>query len=244
MKTSTASSAPPVQGPGRAAVCLLPNTMSSCVEALGMSLPGTASIPALDPRRPVVCRQTGEAVMRLLADGNPPPGYPVARGVRERHCRARRDGRIHQRGCSTSWRSPARQACRSPWPISIESAAGRPTSRTCARAGRYTMADLDRIGGVPVVLRELLDGGYLRGDVLTVTGRTLADNLREARRPGGQDVVRSVRDPISRVAPWRSSAGPRAGRGGDQDRRRPPADVPRTGPGLRTGRRRVRRGGA
>jgi dihydroxy-acid dehydratase len=63
--------------------------------------------------------------------------------------------------------------------------------------GRYTMADLDRVGGVPVLLRELLDGGHLHGDALTVTGRTVAENLRGVHRPEGQDVVRPRSAPIT-----------------------------------------------
>jgi len=63
--------------------------------------------------------------------------------------------------------------------------------------GRYTMADLDRIGGGAGGAARASGRGYLRGDVLTVTGRTLADNLREARRPAVRTLFRSVRDPIS-----------------------------------------------
>src|SRR5205807_1677050 len=63
--------------------------------------------------------------------------------------------------------------------------------------GRYTMADLQKVGGVPVVLKELPDGGYLHGQALTVTGRTMAENLKGVRRPEKQDVVRPVSRPIS-----------------------------------------------
>jgi len=59
------------------------------------------------------------------------------------------------------------------------------------------MADLDKIGGVPVILRELLDGGHLHGGTLTVTGRTMAENLKDIRRPEKQDVVRPLNDPIA-----------------------------------------------
>jgi dihydroxy-acid dehydratase len=62
--------------------------------------------------------------------------------------------------------------------------------------GRYLMVDLDRIGGVPVVLHELLEGGYLHGDALTVTGRTMAENLRGVRRPADQPIVYPVRQPM------------------------------------------------
>jgi dihydroxy-acid dehydratase len=64
--------------------------------------------------------------------------------------------------------------------------------------GRYHMVDLDRVGGVPVVLRSLLDAGLLHGDTLTVTGRTMEENLAEVSLPtGGQDVLRPVGDPLA-----------------------------------------------
>ena len=63
--------------------------------------------------------------------------------------------------------------------------------------GRYHMIDLDRIGGVPLVLRALLDEGLLHGDTLTVTGRTLAENLSDVVVPGEQDVIRPVSQPLA-----------------------------------------------
>ena len=172
------------------------NTMSSCVEALGMSLPGTASIPALDPRRPTVCRQSGEAVMRLLADGIRP------RDILSREAFENAITALVAMGGSTNGvlhlLAIAREAG-VPLALSDFDRISRRTPHIADMrpGGRYTMADLDRVGGMPVVLRELLDGGYLHGAALTVTGRTLADNLREARRPAGQDVVRPVREPIT-----------------------------------------------
>jgi len=172
------------------------NTMASCVEALGMSLPGSASVPALDPRRPEICRRTGEAAMRLLADGIRP------RDILSREAFENAITTLVAMGGSTNGVLHL---------LAIAGEAGVPLAladfdRISRRTphiadmrpgGRYTMADLERAGGVPVVLRELLDGGYLHGGALTVTGRTLAENLREIRRPGGQDVVRPVRDPLA-----------------------------------------------
>jgi dihydroxy-acid dehydratase len=63
--------------------------------------------------------------------------------------------------------------------------------------GRYVMVDLDRLGGVPVVMKALLDAGLLHGDALTVTGKTVRENLREVRLPTGQDVVHPVNAPIN-----------------------------------------------
>jgi dihydroxy-acid dehydratase len=63
--------------------------------------------------------------------------------------------------------------------------------------GRYHMVDLDRIGGVPVVLRALLDAGLIHGDCMTVTGRTMAENLEGVTVPQDQDVLRSIAEPIA-----------------------------------------------
>jgi len=77
--------------------------------------------------------------------------------------------------------------------------------------GAYHMVDLDRIGGVPVVLRALLDAGLISGDVMTVTGRTMAENLADVVFPTDQDVIRSVADPIAAeggIAVLRGSLAP------------------------------------
>src|SRR5207244_5499848 len=63
--------------------------------------------------------------------------------------------------------------------------------------GRYVMKDLHGIGGVPVLMKALLDGGYLHGDCITVTGKTIAENLRDVKFPTGQDVVRPTSKPLA-----------------------------------------------
>jgi dihydroxy-acid dehydratase len=172
------------------------NTMSSCVEALGMSLPGSASIPAVDPRRPQLCHQVGQAVMRLLADGVRP------RDILTREAFENAITTLVAMGGSTNGvlhlLAIAREAG-----VPLELADFDRISRRTPHiadlrpGGRYTMADLDKIGGVPVILRELLEGGCLHGGVLTVTGRTMAENLKDVRRAENQDVVRPFRSPIT-----------------------------------------------
>jgi dihydroxy-acid dehydratase len=172
------------------------NTMSSCVEALGMSLPGSASVPALDPRRPDLCRRTGEAAMRLLAQGVRP------RDILTKQAFENGITTLVAMGGSTNGvlhlLAIAREAG---VPLALDDF-DRISRRTPYLAdmrpgGRYTMADLDRVGGLPILLRELLDGGYLHGDALTVTGRTVSENLQGVRRPEGQDVVRPRSAPIT-----------------------------------------------
>src|SRR5918911_2218516 len=62
--------------------------------------------------------------------------------------------------------------------------------------GRFVMKDLHDIGGVPVLMKALLEGGYLHGDCMTVTGKTIAENLRDVKFPTGQDVVRPTKQPL------------------------------------------------
>ena len=172
------------------------NTMASCVEALGMSLPGSAAIPAVDPGRPQVCRETGEAVMRLLAGGVRP------REILTRKAFENAITTLVAMGGSTNGvlhlLAIAREAG-VPLALADFDRISRKTPHIADMrpGGRYTMADLQKVGGVPVVLKELLDGGFLHGEALTVTGRTMAENLNGVRRPEKQDVVRPVSRPIS-----------------------------------------------
>ncbi len=172
------------------------NTMASCVEALGMSLPGSASVPALDRRRPEVCRKAGEAAMRLFRDGIRP------RDILTRQAFENAVTALVAMGGSTNGvlhlLAIAREAG---VPLELDDfdriARRTPYIADLHPGGRYMMADLDRIGGVGIVLHELLEAGLLHGDVLTVTGKTMAENLHGVHLPEGQDVVRSFRRPIS-----------------------------------------------
>jgi dihydroxy-acid dehydratase len=172
------------------------NTMASCVETLGMSIPGSASVPALDPRRADVCRRTGEAAMRLLRAGIRPRDI-LTREAFENAVTAlvamggSTNGVLHllaiarEAGVPLELADFDRIARRTPYIADMHP------------GGRYMMVDLDRVGGVGIVLRELLQGGLLHGEAMTVTGRTHAENLHDVRLPQGQDVVRPLGDPIS-----------------------------------------------
>ena len=172
------------------------NTMASCVEALGMSLPGSAAVPALDPRRADVCRRTGEAAMRLLGGGVRP------RDILTHDAFENAIATLVAMGGSTNGvlhlLAIAREAG-VPLALADFDRISRRTPHIADMrpGGRYVMADLDRVGGVGVVLRELLDGGHLHGGALTVAGKTLADTVRGVRRPEDQDVVRPVDRPIA-----------------------------------------------
>jgi dihydroxy-acid dehydratase len=172
------------------------NTMSSVAEALGMSLPGTASPPAVDVRREGDAERAGEAVMNLARLGI----YP--RDIMTKKAFENAIAVVNALGGSTNAVLHL---------LAIANEAGVALdlddfNRIAARVphiadtkpgGKYHMTDIDRIGGVPVVLKHLLDAGLLHGDVLTCTGKTMAENLAEMSPPAPDgDVVHPLSDPI------------------------------------------------
>ena len=172
------------------------NTMSSIAEALGMSLPGTASPPAVDARRDADARRAGEAVVNLLRLGI----YP--RDIMTKKAFENAIAILNALGGSTNavlhLLAIANEAGVN---LSLDDfnriAARVPHIADTKPGGRYHMTDIDRIGGVPVVMKHLLDAGLFHGDVLTCTGRTMAENLADLNPPSpDDDVVRAVSNPI------------------------------------------------
>jgi dihydroxy-acid dehydratase len=174
------------------------NTMASAIEALGMCLPGSSAPPAPDPRRDDFARRSGETVVRLLEAGIRP------RDIVTREALENAIAVVMAVGGSTNavlhLLAIAREA---EVELSIDDfdRIGRrvPHIADTKPGGRYVMNDVDRIGGVPVVLKELLDAGLLHGDAMTVTGRTMAENLAELDPPAPDgDIVHPLDDPIHR----------------------------------------------
>ena len=173
------------------------NTMASVAEALGMALPGSSSPPAVDRRRDDFAYESGRAVVGAAGGGHPAPPDHDQGGVRERHRRGHGARRLDQRRAAPAGHRP-RGAGR-PWSstTSTGSAARVPHLADTKPHGRYHMVDVDRVGGVPVVMRELLEAGLLHGDCLTVTGRTVAENLAALDPPAPDgEVVHPLSDPI------------------------------------------------
>jgi len=183
-------------GTGSCAGMYTANTMAAVGEALGMSLPGSASPPAVDYRREVAARESGLAVTKILELDLRPRQILIKEAfenaitvvmalagstnavlhllaiAREAHVELELDDfdRISRR---------------TPHLVDV-----RP-------AGRFVMSDLDRVGGVPVVMKELLDLGLLHGDAMTVTGKTVAENLAALKPPAPDGtVVRPASNPI------------------------------------------------
>ena len=158
------------------------NTMSSIAEALGMSLPGSASPPAIDSRRDDDAQRAGAAVVNLLRIGI----YP--RDIMTKKAFENAIAVVNALGGSTNavlhLLAIANEAGVA---LALDDfnriAAKVPHIADTKPGGKYHMTDIDRVGGVPVVMKHLLDAGLLHGDVLTVTGKTMAENLAELNPP-------------------------------------------------------------
>ena len=172
------------------------NTMASVAEALGMSLPGSSSAPAVDRRRDDLAYESGRAVVELIRNNVRP------RQILTKHAFENAIAIVNAVGGSTNavlhLLAIAHEARVE---LELEEfnriAARVPHIADMKPHGKYHMTDLDRVGGVQVVLKELLDAGLLHGDCMTVTGRTIEENLRalDPPKPDG-DVVHALADPI------------------------------------------------
>jgi dihydroxy-acid dehydratase len=173
------------------------NTMAAVGEAIGLSLPGAASPPAVDYRREVFARESGVRAAELVAAGGPLPRDILTKEAFENAIAVvmalagSTNAVLHllaiarEAGVDLQLDDFDRISRSTPHLVDV-----RP-------AGRFVMSDLDGVGGVPVVMKELLDAGLLHGDCMTVTGKTMAENLTEPAPPlPDGEVVRAASEPI------------------------------------------------
>jgi len=173
------------------------NTMASAAEALGMSLPGSAAPPSADRRRDTWARRSGEAVVNLLKQGI------TARDILTKEAFENAIAVVMAFGGSTNavlhLLAIAHEAQVELTLADFDRISGRvPHLGDLKPFGQYVMNDVDRVGGVPVVMKALLDAGLMHGDALTVTGRTLAENLAHIAPPDVDGkIIRAIHDPIA-----------------------------------------------
>ena len=175
------------------------NTMASIGEALGMSLPGSASAPAVDRRRDDFAYESGKAVLRLL-EMDLRPRQIMTKDAFENAIAVT----MALGGSTNAVLHLLAIAYEARVDLRLDDfnkiAARVPHLADTKPHGKYHMSDVDRIGGIPVVMKELLDAGLLHGDCLTVTGRTIAENLGEIDPPAPDGaVVHRLSDPIHAV---------------------------------------------
>ena len=172
------------------------NTMACVSEAIGLALPGSAGAPAPYDSRDAFAEASGQAVMDLLRRRIRPRDIVTKEAIENAAVVAAASGGSTNAGLHLP--AIANEAG-----IDFDlHAFGEVCQRTpyiadLKPAGRYVMKDLYDVGGVPVLMKALLDGGYLHGDCMTVSGKTIAENLRGVVFPTGQDVVRPTSTPLS-----------------------------------------------
>jgi len=172
------------------------NTMACAIEALGMSLPYASSIPAEDEAKLAECRRAGAAIRLLLERDLKPSDIMTRQAFENAMVMVMALG-----GSTNAVLHLLAMAHAVDVPLEIEDfqrVSDRvPFLADLKPSGRYVMEDLHQVGGTPAVMKLLLEHGFLSGDCLTVTGRTLAENLAEL--PGlsaGQSIVRPPENPI------------------------------------------------
>src|SRR5437660_1836840 len=172
------------------------NTMACVSEAIGLALPGSAGAPAPYDSRDAYAEASGEAVMELVRRNIRPRDIVTRKAIENAvtiiaAAGGSTNGGLHipaianEAGIEFSLHDFGEIAKRTPYIGDLKP------------GGRYVMKDLHDIGGVPVLMKALLEGGYLHGDCLTVTGKTISENLRDVKFPTGQDVIRPTSKPIA-----------------------------------------------
>ncbi len=172
------------------------NTMAMVSEAMGLALPGSAGSPAPYEDRDRWAVESGRAVVRLIESGLRPRDIVTRKALENAAVVVGATGGstnaglhlpalAHEAGLSFTMEDVVSIMRRTPYIADLKP------------GGKYVALDVHRIGGIPVILKALMDGGLLHGDCITVTGKTLAENLADVAFPTDQDVVYPVSRPIS-----------------------------------------------
>ena len=183
-------------GEGSCAGLFTANTMSTAIEALGMSLPGDASLPAIDPRKLAEARDVGRTLIRLLEDDLRPRDILTKQAFENAITVA-----VSMGGSTNVVLHLLAIAREAEVDLTLDDfdriSRNTPYIADMKPAGRYVMADLSRYGGTAVVMKRLLAAGLLHGGAMTVTGKTIAENIRATETIDDQPVVSSVDNPRS-----------------------------------------------
>ena len=186
------------------------NTMSTAIEVMGMSLPGDASLPAIDPRKLGEARDAGRTVLRLLEEDVRPRDIMTKQAFEN----AITVG-VAMGGSTNIVLHLLAIANEAGVPLGLEDferiSASTPYIADMKPAGRYVMADLSRYGGIALVMKRLLNAGLLHGDAMTVTGKTVAENLEGVTVVDDQPIISQVdapRSPTGGLAILRGNLAP------------------------------------
>src|SRR5436309_2785785 len=172
------------------------NTMACVSEAMGLALPGSAGAPAPYDSRDRYAEASGQAAMELLRRNLRPRDIVTRKAIENAAMVVAAAGGstnaglhlpaiANEAGIDFDLHAVAKIMKRTPYIGDLKP------------GGRYVSKDLFDVGGVPILMKALLDGGYLHGDCITVTGKTIAENLANVKFPSGQDVVRTTSKPLA-----------------------------------------------
>jgi dihydroxy-acid dehydratase len=172
------------------------NTMAAVSEAIGLALPGSAGAPAPYDSRDAYAEASGQQVMELLKLNLRPRDIVTRKSLENAAAVVAAAGGstnsglhlpaiANEAGIDFDLHEVGKIYARTPYIGNLKP------------GGEYVMKDLYDIGGVPVLMKALLDGGYLHGDCITVTGKTIAENLKNVKVPGGQNVIRTTANAFS-----------------------------------------------
>lgn len=182
-------------GPGACGGMYTANTMSSAIEALGMSLPYSASNPAVSDDKSVECQKIGKAIQGLLEKNILPRDILTKKAFENAITVV-----IILGGSTNSVLHLIAMAKAAGVELTIDDfqyiSDKTPFLADLKPSGQYVMEDLHKVGGIPAVMKMLLDTGYLHGDCLTVTGRTVRENLSHVNPLNGSAVIRTFDNPI------------------------------------------------
>ncbi len=187
-----------IPGPGSCGGMYTANTMASAVEALGMSLPNSSAQAAISKEKEQDCEQAGQAVLNLIKQNIRPRDIMTKKAFENAITVV-----IALGGSTNAVLHLLAMAHAANVKLSIDdfTRVGKrvPVLADLKPSGKYVMAELVKIGGTVPLMKMLLDRGLLHGDCLTVTGKTMAENLENVRPyPAGQDVIRSFDNPIKK----------------------------------------------
>jgi len=173
------------------------NTMSTVMEFIGLSPMGFNGVPAMDPQKDEVASRTGEMVMDVLRRGVRPKDILTRKAFENAIMSVAATG-----GSTNSVLHLLAIAREGRVPLSIDDfdpiSARTPLIADLKPAGRYVATDVHRAGGIPLIAKKLIEGGFLHEDQMTVSGRTVGEEARQAQETPGQAVVRPVSDPIKK----------------------------------------------
>ena len=197
-------------GEGSCAGLLTANTMSTSIEVLGMSLPGDASIPAIDPRKLGEARDVGRTLMRLLEEDVRPRDILTKQAFENAITVA-----VSMGGSTNSVLHLIAIAREVDIELTLDDfdriSRNTPYIADMKPAGKYVMSDLSRYGGIALVMKRLLNAGLLHGDAMTITGKTLRENVEAVETIEDKPVVYQIdapRAPTGGLAILRGNIAP------------------------------------